>query len=181
MKPNIENLATTWMGQDYVAEGDFLGQHVIVQCSYDTYQRCWSSKVFRIDKDGQHRLFIPPHEMYSSSNLGSVHRGLRMAKYLLLGVERPVRVAVDDARLWAASEHEVQFSTELRHSSIWKDRLAQISKILSRGRLRLLGGAVPKPWRHRVADRYSAKAPALDASDNQTGLVPHAVQVSPAS
>ena len=83
--------------EDFVAEATFFGQHIMVVCSYDTYQSCWSSKVFLVGKTSQHRLFIPRHETYSSTKLGSIQSGLRLAKFSIMSFERPVCTVVDNS------------------------------------------------------------------------------------
>jgi hypothetical protein len=105
VKPDVENLVLVWNGEEFIAEAHFLGSHIRVRCRYDTYQRCWGSDVFLIEQDNSCRIAIPPWQLYATSRLGSVRRGLHRAKFSIMGVNPSSDVSEMGCGLCFALEH----------------------------------------------------------------------------
>ena len=134
VKPNVENLGFFWIGEEFVAEADFLGKHISVRCRYDTYQRCWRSDVFLAEESGPRRLALQPSDLYASTKTGAVHRGMRLAKYAVMGIERPVAAPSEDRAASASPEEEVDAARTRLFLMHWLQMLARASRgVLRRG------------------------------------------------
>lgn len=135
MKRRVENLVCAWIGDDYVAEADFMGKRLHVRCRFDTYQRCWSSDVYLMEESGLRAIDVAPWRLYSSSKLGAVYRGLRMAKYSIQGIQPAVSIPVKDRRFRIESDGQACIQEGFQPLSMhWGRRLARASKLLWRRR-----------------------------------------------
>lgn len=132
MKPNVENLSFAWNGEEFVAEADFLGKSICVRCRYDNYQRCWSSDVFLIEESGPRRLAIHPSDLYAPSKTGAVHRGMRMAKYAIMGIDRPVAAISEDRGVSSEPDEQVDSVRTSLFLMHWFQMLARASRVALR-------------------------------------------------
>lgn len=86
----VTNLCLIEVGEDVVAEADYMHHRIRVRCTYVPQQWCWTYSVFLIE-DGKPptRLSSEPSQLRTASSIGAVNMGMGYAVNHLLGVKQP--------------------------------------------------------------------------------------------
>lgn len=90
MNHAVQNLCMVELGEDLVAEADFMHHRIRVRCTYDAQQWCWTYNVFLIEEGkGTTRLSPDPSQLRTASRISAANMGMKYAVNHLLGVKQP--------------------------------------------------------------------------------------------
>ena len=90
MSPAVQNLCMVEIGEDLVAEADFMHHRIRVRCTFVPQQWCWTYNVFLIeDEMSVTRLSPDPSHLRTASRIGAANMGMKYAVNHLMGVKQP--------------------------------------------------------------------------------------------
>jgi hypothetical protein len=89
MNSAVQNLCIVDLGEDLVAEADFMHYRINVRYTYDPQQWCWTYNVFLIEEGkGTTRLSPELSRLRTASRIGAANMGMKYALNHLLGVKQ---------------------------------------------------------------------------------------------
>ncbi|MGJ7582625.1 hypothetical protein ACSFA3_20810 [Variovorax sp. RHLX14] len=90
MNSAVQNLCMVELGEDLVAEADFMQHRIRVRCTYVQHQWCWTYNVFLVEEGkATTRLSPDPSQLRTASRIGAANMGMTYAVNHLLGVKQP--------------------------------------------------------------------------------------------